>query len=245
MHQIFQAEITGVKVIAHIYRNRAKLTEHLTPQNYDGATGEFMKLPQSVETAFTGLEAAIVLIAFVVVAAVFSYVVLGAGFYTTQTAQATVHTGVAQASSSVEIAGNVMGVALGANPERLTYINASIMLMAGGTPMDLNQMVISYSDTGGGRNASINMTPAGCDSILSVNADTDKDIRWCVSQRINEVGTSNNLLEPNEIWIISIGMPPSATVNQKITFHLQPAVGAVSSFSKTIPGALSRVQPLY
>jgi flagellin FlaB len=204
-----------------------------------------MKLPQSIETAFTGLEAAIVLIAFVVVAAVFSYVVLGAGFYTTQTAQATVHTGVAQASSSVEIAGNVMGVALGANPERLTYINASIMLMAGGTPMDLNQMVISYSDTGGGRNPGIAMIPSGCGSILSANAATDNDIEWCVSQKINEVGTPNSLLEPNEIWILSIGMPDSARINQKITFNLQPAVGAVSTFSKTVPGALSRIQPLY
>ena len=35
------------------------------------------------DKAFTGLEAAIVLTAFVVVAAVFSYVVLGAGFFTT------------------------------------------------------------------------------------------------------------------------------------------------------------------
>jgi len=39
------------------------------------------------DDAFTGLEAAIVLIAFVVVAAVFSYVVLGAGFFTTQKSQ--------------------------------------------------------------------------------------------------------------------------------------------------------------
>ena len=38
------------------------------------------------DDGFTGLEAAIVLIAFVVVAAVFSYVVLGAGFFTTQKA---------------------------------------------------------------------------------------------------------------------------------------------------------------
>jgi len=42
---------------------------------------------QNTSDAFTGLEAAIVLIAFVVVAAVFSYVVLGAGFFTTQKAQ--------------------------------------------------------------------------------------------------------------------------------------------------------------
>lgn len=204
-----------------------------------------MKLPQSLETAFTGLEAAIVLIAFVVVAAVFSYVVLGAGFFTTQTAQATIHTGVAQASSSIEVDGNVMGVALGTNPSQLTYVNVSIVLMAGGTPMDLNQMVISYTDTGGGRNASINMTPNGCGSILSANAVTKDDIQWCVSQKINEVGNPNTLIEPNELMILSIGMPPTATVNQKITLNLQPAVGAVSSISKTIPGALSKIQPIY
>ncbi|MDD1660888.1 MAG: flagellin, partial [Methanomicrobiales archaeon] len=51
-----------------------------------------MKRLLSREEAFTGLEAAIVLIAFVVVAAVFSYVVLGAGFFSTQKAQESVHT---------------------------------------------------------------------------------------------------------------------------------------------------------
>jgi archaeal flagellin FlaB len=117
--------------------------------------------------------------------------------------------------------------------------------MAGGTPMDISQMVISYSDTGGGRNASIDMIPAGCGSILTANATTDDEIQWCVSQKINEVGTTNSLLEPNEIWILSIGMPSTARFNQRITFNLQPAVGAVSSFSKTVPGALSRVQPVY
>ena len=61
------------------------------------------------DNAFTGLEAAIVLIAFVVVAAVFSYVVLGAGFFTTQKSQEVVHTGVQQASSTLEIVGNVYG----------------------------------------------------------------------------------------------------------------------------------------
>ncbi|MEM3699066.1 MAG: archaellin/type IV pilin N-terminal domain-containing protein, partial [Archaeoglobaceae archaeon] len=44
------------------------------------------------EKGFTGLEAAIVLIAFVVVAAVFSYVMLGAGFFTTQKSKQVVDT---------------------------------------------------------------------------------------------------------------------------------------------------------
>ena len=58
------------------------------------------------DNAFTGLEAAIVLIAFVVVAAVFAYVVLGAGFFTTQKAQETVYKGVEQASSNIQMVGD-------------------------------------------------------------------------------------------------------------------------------------------
>jgi archaeal flagellin FlaB len=204
---------------------------------------------KSPESGFTGLEASIVLIAFVVVAAVFSYVVLGAGFFTTQTAQATVHTGVAQASSSVEVVGNVMGVCMNptATIPRLTYINTSVALTAGGTPMDLSQMVISYSDTNGGRNAAIPNNTAGmttCGTILITDA-TQTNNQWCVSQKINTVGTDNNLLEPNEIWILSIGMPETASINQKITVNFQPSVGAVIALTRTIPGGLTRVQAIY
>ena len=70
-----------------------------------------MDLLPTCENGFTGLEAAIVLIAFVVVAASFLYVVLGAGFFTSQTAQSTVHTGVSQASSSMQVVGNTYGIA--------------------------------------------------------------------------------------------------------------------------------------
>lgn len=203
------------------------------------------------EDAFTGLEAAIVLIAFVVVAAVFSYVVLGAGFFTTQTAQATVHTGVAQASSSLEVVGNVMGVANDAATEnQISYINVSVALTAGGTAMDLSQMVISYSDTGGGRNPSIaNTTDLTCDTLTSTGLDTTvsdvNDIEWCVAQKINTVGSENNLLEPNEIWVLAIQTPNSAAINNKITVNLQPAVGAVLPITRTLPGAFSKVQPIY
>lgn len=202
------------------------------------------------EDAFTGLEAAIVLIAFVVVAAVFSYVVLGAGFFTTQTAQATVHTGVAQASSSLEIVGNVMGVAVTASPVRLTYINTSVALTAGGTGMDLTQMVISYSDNAGGRNPSIANNTGGITDCTTVNVFADQSLanqHWCVSQKINDLNPTapNNLLESNEIWVLTIGTPPTATVNTKITVNMQPAVGAVLPVSRTIPGGLNKVQALY
>ena len=53
------------------------------------------------ESAFSGLEAAIVLIAFVVVAAVFSYVMLGAGFFATQKSQEVTYSGIKQSTSNL------------------------------------------------------------------------------------------------------------------------------------------------
>jgi len=204
------------------------------------------------EAGFTGLEAAIVLIAFVVVAATFSYVILGAGFFTTQTAQATVHTGVAQASSSLEVVGNVMGIKNADSTGQLSYVNTSVALTAGGTAMDLTQMVISYSDNNQGRNPSINSTVGlTCNNLTAGNLGTtvpsQDNLQWCVSQKINDLNAAapNNLLEPNEIWILSIQTPNTATVNTKLTFNLQPAVGAVLPISRTLPGGLSAVQAIY
>ncbi len=88
------------------------------------------------EDAFTGLEAAIVLIAFVVVAAVFSYVVLGAGFFTTGEAQRVVHTGSQQASSSLEIIGNVYGHPPQLRVRRPLLLEFPVGNTAGGTAID-------------------------------------------------------------------------------------------------------------
>lgn len=191
------------------------------------------------DNAFTGLEAAIVLIAFIVVAAVFSYVVLGAGFFTTQTAQATVHTGVAQASSSLEMVGNVYGIAASANADNLNYVNVTVALTAGGTAMDLDQMVISYND-GTTRWANLTQeTTTNCNNVVTGN-----NPRWCIAEKINEVNV-NNLLEPNEQMILAISMPTTATPNTKISINLQPAVGAVLPITRTLPGALNIVQAIY
>lgn len=61
------------------------------------------------DKGFTGLEAAIILIAFVVVAAVFSYAMLGTGFFTSQKSQDVVHRGITGASSGLLLIGEVYG----------------------------------------------------------------------------------------------------------------------------------------
>ena len=199
------------------------------------------------EDAFTGLEAAIVLIAFVVVAAVFSYVVLGAGFFTSQTAQATVHTGVQQASSSMELVGNVYGIQSSTH-SFLKYADITVALTAGGTPVDLSQMVVSYSDDGGGHNANVQLDDTAIGTCTKASTTGDSDQRWCIMQKINYVtgdATHGAMLDNNAQMVIRVGLPHTAAVNKKLTINFQPAVGAVLPITRTIPGGLTAVQPIY
>jgi flagellin FlaB len=103
-----------------------------------------MPEPQYSHDAFTGLEAAIVLIAFVVVAAVFSYVVLGAGFFTAQKSQETVYKSVEQATSNIQMVGNVYG--LSSTPSSgINAIEFTIALTPGAPDADLTKMTVMFS----------------------------------------------------------------------------------------------------
>jgi flagellin FlaB len=103
------------------------------------------KMKQINEHGFTGLEAAIVLIAFVVVAAVFSYVILGAGFFTTQKAQETIYKGVEQSTSNLQLVGNVYGMQNATPALGITDIQFTLTLAPGAPSMDLSKMTIVYS----------------------------------------------------------------------------------------------------
>jgi archaeal flagellin FlaB len=197
------------------------------------------------ENAFTGLEAAIVLIAFVVVAAVFSYVVLGAGFFTTQSAQEAVHNSVDQASSSLELSGNVYGIRdINSANDHLDYANATVALTAGGTPVDVSQMVVSYSDNNGGHITNLTYGGIGTDGGTCPKNDGSHNKYWCIGEKINNETTFAQL-DSNAQMIIMVGLPASATPNTQFTINFQPAVGAFLPITRTIPGGLTEVQAIY
>jgi len=81
-----------------------------------------------------GIEAAIVLIAFVVVAAALAFVVLNMGFYTTQRSKEVMGQGLAQASSALEIDGTVLAKVSG---NKLVCAVIPIRLSAGQKDVDL------------------------------------------------------------------------------------------------------------
>ena len=198
--------------------------------------------------AFTGLEAAIVLIAFVVVAAVFSYVVLGAGFFTTQQAQKVVYSGIGQASSNLVVIGETYGDASGtaqsgSNPGSIHTIVFTLGLAAGGTPVDLNQTVFVYE------NATTLRTLDFASNISPLAGIMPSPGQWKILSIQN--GNNNTLLEPNEQFTIQAnvsttldshsGIPPS----DQFTLQIRPPVGAALPLTKSAPGGITNWNLLY
>ncbi len=191
------------------------------------------------ENAFTGLEAAIVLIAFVVVAAVFSYVMLGAGFFTAQEAQTVVHTGMGQAASSIEVLGNVYGFeGSGGTANNITNISFTIGLTSGNTPMDIARMRVTLATP----TARSILTLANNTSIESNPSEGN----WSVSKIFDEVNEGDLVLDPNEKFQITV-MPPSDNVippDTRFTISMQPEVGAMTTVVRTTPADIKAVNVL-
>jgi archaeal flagellin FlaB len=93
------------------------------------------------EAAFSGLEAAIVLIAFVVVAAVFSYVMLGAGFFATSKAQEVTYSGIKQTTSNIVLDGYLYGSYASSSLTGLTFY---VKVPEGGETIKLSQITYLY-----------------------------------------------------------------------------------------------------
>ncbi len=198
-----------------------------------------MNMKKLDDQGFTGLEAAIVLIAFVVVAAVFSYVVLGAGFSTTQKAQETVYAGAQQATSSFEVVGQVYGYASGSTATSIKNVRFAVGNTAGGTAMDLTKMAVTYVDEK--TRSDLRYTSATGSKLDT--AITSKWSTWGIRSRVN--ANSNNLLEKGEQIVLQAGTPTSAKTNTRITLNLLPSQGAAQAIHRNIPAGLNTVNILF
>ena len=83
-----------------------------------------------------GVESAIVMIAFVIVAAALAFVVLNMGFATTQKAKTTIISSLAEASSSLEVAGKVIGIG-DISDNALNITSVPLKIASGGDSVNL------------------------------------------------------------------------------------------------------------
>lgn len=181
---------------------------------------------QNTSDAFTGLEAAIVLIAFVVVAAVFSYVVLGAGFFTTQKAQEAVYKSVEQSTSNLLLIGNVYGISK--DNTSITEIRFSIGLAPGAPPVDLTKLKVAFS------------TPNTPPIILTQGTNSSETV---FTAKEAGAGVSLDAMTQNQQIEIAFNVTP-VPANTRINLEIRPATGAALPFSKTTGATITTTNVL-
>jgi len=177
------------------------------------------------ERGITGLETAIVLIAFVVVAAVFAFVVLSTGLFSSERSKETVYAGLSKTRGSMEITG---GVIASSNTTKLTALTFDLTLAAGGDQVNLNptdttnRTVISYQDN----NNKIN------DVVYTVTVIT---------------GNTDKLLEQGELFEVNIDLNQASmttavtlTANKTFTLEIKPPSGSFMVLQRTTPASINQ-----
>ena len=210
------------------------------------------------QKGITGLETAIILIAFVVVAAVFAYTVLSAGLFSTQKSQEAVYSGIAETQSTIAPRGNVVAYKGDVNiSSSVGKVEICVSIAtAGGDPVDLTP---NYALAGGA------LVDSGLDNPTQITftnpSVTVADCAFTLSWVGNH--TDDYLLENNEKAVItawlhdydgtnwSNGSSPPFLAGQYVltdsTFSLEikPPSGAVLNVERTTPAYLDTVIDLH
>ena len=181
------------------------------------------------EKGITGLETAIILIAFVTVASVLAYSVLSAGIFSAERGKETVYRGLDQAQSSMQVRGSVYATDNDSNGV-VNQVQFTLASVLGDEAVDLtdttgeNNVVINYSDQDG----------------------SYQDIDWTKTLLGTERG-GTDMLEPDEAMLITVDLPAGATVEAYDTFTLQiiPTKGAAITIKRTMPGSVLAINDLH
>ena len=225
------------------------------------------RLLQRDERGITGLETAIILIAFVVVASVFAYTVLSAGIFSSQKGQEAIYEGLEETRASMAIRGSVIGYGCNATNSANTSNKSTLWKVA-----------VTLTNTLEGQ--AIDLTPAwsgGATSALSSTGDTNVcivayadqnqyigDVAWTLSWAGKNDG--DNLLESEEKAVMTIhvldyhnsthcqianndvGLINSFAncpdAYDTVTFEIRPETGAALIIERTLPARLDDVMDL-
>ncbi len=185
------------------------------------------------QRGITGLETAIVLIAFVVVSSVFAFAALSTGLFSSDKAKETISAGLAEARGTLELKGSVIatGSGSGQTTGTVTKIVFQVSNAAAGESIDLTpgNTVIKYSD--------INQT-------VNMNSTTD-----FTATNVAAFGDTDSLLEIGEVFEITLldikgQLGTDLGTSTEFVIELIPPSGAVLFIGRRTPVSLKSTMNL-
>jgi flagellin FlaB len=173
------------------------------------------------QKGMTGLETAIILIAFVTVASVLAYSVLSAGIFSAERGKETVYGGLEQAQSTMDVAGAVLG--LSPNTTNLEQVQFNVGLTIPNASVDTGAVVVNYWDNA--------MHAEGIETTMALATGS------------NERG-STSMLEHDEQFTVTVTIPGTPGPYDTFTIQLLPPTGAAVTIERTLPGTMLPVMNL-
>ncbi len=231
----------------------------------------FFKNIYKEQKGITGLETAIILIAFVVVAAVFAYTVLSAGLFSTQKSQEAVYAGLKETQGTLEILGGVVGYRDSLNSTNggsIGRIDFTIALATDGTSIDLTPAFdFDLVDGGDGINYLTQPNPGANRLQIAFNDQdvTISDIAWTATF----IGKNNldSMLDPGEKAIVSVWLHRQTGAStwtndlagatehfigtdyvdtyHTFTLEVKPVTGATLTIQRTTPAYLDAIVDMH
>ena len=177
----------------------------------------------------TGLETAIVLIAFVVVSTTFAFAALSVGLENAERAQSTIGSGVDRARATLELKGSVLAIDTGDTGD-VDEISFFLSLASETDFVDLTQgnTLIQFKDQ---TQFALFDNPAKFSVEGVGNADEDLLLEPREIYRITLLNLTSNLIRP-------------LATGDAFTLEITPQAGAVLRFNRTIPIFMDRVNDL-
>ena len=185
------------------------------------------------QRGITGLETAIVLIAFVVVASVFAFAVLSTGLLSSEKSKETVLGGLEETSSTLTIRGDVIGDANSTKAwlDTVKFTLTSAAQAAEAVDLSSTGVVITYLDQ---------------DQALNCTNLTGSGSSYC-TWSTNWVIGSGELVDPGEQVDVTVdlsNMTPILGPKKEFTIQVKPNKGAVVIVNRTTPPEFKAVQSL-
>ena len=181
------------------------------------------------QEGITGLETAIILIAFVIVASVFAYVVLSAGLFSSQKAKEAIYAGMDETRSTIEIKGDTIA-------KMEAGVVTEVYFTVGGRP---GSVPVDFTDT------SSNTTNNKVIISFSDQYQRIPSVNWTM-QKLNSTN-ADNLLDPYELFQITVDLSSTDNVSAYHTFTLEvkPPIGPVLPIERTVPARVSQYVNLH
>jgi archaeal flagellin FlaB len=193
-------------------------------------------------SGMTGLETAIILVAFVITAAAFAFVVLNMGFLTAEKAQSVISSGMSEASSALLVDSGVIGQFTSTGGDQadidLAKLTFYLKLSQGHTPVDLDDSKLVATYTNARTHANLYALNGTIMTIQGVNSDGDS---------LCETGEKFKVVIDFS-QLTNSTMDPDVTVDEayahpyeEFRVELRPSAGAVLSIERQLPPVYSAV----